>query len=268
MGVFMELYGLIGEKLGHSLSPQLHRCIYRETGRRGAYYTPYEVERERLDQVVPAMRTLGIGGFNVTMPYKQDIMQYLDGVERDARAIGSVNTLLRRCDGGVWGHNTDAYGFVASLGYHGVEIEGKRFVMCGMSGAGRAIRHGLTQAGAAEVVVVSTDPQKGISYRELEQLPPKDVIVNCTPLGMFPHVDRCAVDDKVLQKFAVAVDIVYNPLETLFLRKARGLGLATVDGLYMLIFQGMRSFEIWTDTGLSGELAGDIYKELAPLIQP
>lgn len=261
----MELYGLIGNPLGHSISPQLHRYIYRATGRRGAYYTPYEVAAESLEQVGQAMRTLGIRGLNVTIPYKQDILRQLDGISQEAREIGAVNT-IKLDERGLWGYNTDAYGFVASLAYHGVEIRGKRFVICGMSGAGRAVIYGLKQAGAAEVTVASTDPAKGISYRELERSGGGDVIVNCTPLGMSPGVDRSIVGEAVLRKFGAAVDIVYNPLRTRFLKTAEQLGLTAVGGLYMLLFQGMRSHEIWTGSKLEKNLAGELYQELSRLV--
>ncbi|MDR2933319.1 MAG: shikimate dehydrogenase [Oscillospiraceae bacterium] len=247
-----NLYGVLGRSLPHTLSPQLHGALYDMTGHKGIYNV-FEVEPQQLKDVIPAAKTLGIRGFNVTIPYKKDIMVYLDAVDPMAQKLGAVNTV--KIDNGVaHGFNTDYYGFPMSLLHAGIDIRGKSFLMCGVSGAGLAIREALLDYGASDVLAASTDPKKGIPYNKLHALPHMDVIINCTPLGMYPDVDASVVGADILGKFETAVDIVYNPVETFFLKTARRCGLATLSGLYMLIFQGIKSFEIWTgidvDTGV------------------
>lgn len=257
----MEQYAVIGKPIAHSLSPLLHRLIYEQTGYR-AEYGRFEVDPADIAGVVPALRTLGVRGVNITSPHKLAILPHVDELAPDAAAIGAVNTLLLREDGTTWGDNTDSAGFAASLAHHGVEISGRRFVLCGRSGAGAAVRHALEAHGAAEILFASTDPAKGISYDELRRSEPRDVIVNCTPLGMHPDVDRCVVDEETLSRFTTAVDLIYSPPETLFLKRAASLGLRTMNGLWMLIFQGIRSFVVWTGADTSAIDADAIYAAL------
>lgn len=257
----MEQYGLIGRPVGHSLSPRLHRLLYEQTGRQ-AEYGRFDVAPEHIGAALPALRALGIRGVNVTSPHKQAILPFLDELSPTAGAVGAVNTVLLREDGSAYGDNTDGYGFARGLLHVGAAITSRRFVLCGRSGSAEAVRHALEQEGAAEVLVASTDPAKGISYGELRHMEPRDVIVNCTPLGMHPNEDRSVVDEEVLRRFETAADLIYNPPETLFLRRAAALGLRTMNGLWMLIFQGIRSFEIWTGADTSGIDADAIYADL------
>lgn len=243
---------MIGRPIGHSLSPLLHRLIYDQAGYR-AEYGRFDVDPEDMAGVIPAMRTLGIRGINVTSPHKERILPYIDEMSPTAAAIGAVNTVLLREDGSVFGDNTDSYGFAQSLLHCGIAIAGKRFVLCGLSGAGKAVVHALEHHGAAEILTASTRAQAGISYEALGTVEGKDVIVNCTPLGMHPDVDRSVVDEETLSRFGAAVDLIYNPVETKFMRLAARRGLATMNGLWMLIFQGVRSFAVWT-----GQEAADI----------
>lgn len=257
----MERYGVIGKPIDHSLSPLLHRCLYEQTGHR-AEYSRFEVEPARIAEVVPAMRALGIRGINVTSPHKVAILPCMDELDPVAKAVGAVNTVLLREDGTACGYNTDVFGFTRSMAHLGIPIGGRRFVLCGMSGGGAAVREALAREGAAEVLTASTNPAKGIAYESLRAAPPRDVIVNCTPLGMWPDVDRSVVDEAVLKRFHAAVDLIYSPTETLFLRKAAALGRATLNGLWMLVFQGIRSFSIWTGIPESAVDAEKIYRRL------
>ena len=257
----MKLFGLLGHGLSHSLSPQLHRLIYQQAGY-DAVYGLFDVPHENVSQVIPAMRALGICGINVTSPHKQAILQSLNGFSPEASKIGAVNTVLLREDGKAWGYNTDYFGFLLCLKRHNIPVAGKSFLICGMSGAGRAIYHALADSGASRLAVASTDPTKGIAYADIPSLGKMDVIINCTPLGMHPHTDACAVPSQVFGQFDAAVDLIYNPHETLFLRAARECGLQTAGGLYMLIFQGMQSFYIWTGIQPDMDAADAVYAEL------
>lgn len=258
----MPVFGLLGRGLSHSLSLQLHRLIYEQVGFT-ATYNLFDIPPEAVKDVIPAMITLGISGINITSPYKQAIMPYLDALSPEAEKIGAVNTVLIREDGSACGYNTDYFGFRACLGRCGIEIAGKSFLLCGMSGAGKAVYHSLADAGAREIVVASTDPAKGIPYSQLGELWPMDVIVNCTPLGMYPRTGVSVVAPEVIARFGAAVDLIYNPEETLFLQHAREQGLQTAGGLYMLIYQGMKSFEIWTGLTLDMGAADAVYEALS-----
>jgi len=257
----VDTYGVLGFPLGHSLSPRLHGLIYREMGVE-AIYNRYELPPELAGNMVQVMRLTGMRGFNVTMPYKKVILNRLDALSPEAGKLGAVNTVELRSDGAAVGHNTDYFGFLMQLRRCGVPIRGQRFVLCGQSGAGSAITQALLDNGAAQVLTASRDASRGVTYDSLRSLTGFDTIINCTPLGMFPEVDGCIVEEEVLSNFGTAVDIVYNPCETLFLRRAARLGLKAVGGLYMFIFQGVRAFEIWTGKTV-GEQAGDrIYDEM------
>lgn len=258
----MQTFGLIGNPVSHSLSPQLHRMLYEAVGFDGDY-SRFHVEPQQLENVVPAMKAMGIVGVNVTSPYKRDIMPYLDEISGTAEKIGAVNTIRINENGLAVGYNTDGYGFAKSLLNAGVEIAYKKFVVCGTSGAGKAVSNALLKYSAAAVVAASTHPEKGMPYSELERLADMDVIINCTPLGMAPHEGESPVKPEVFKNFKVAVDLIYNPAETAFLRDARLAGLQTLNGLPMLVFQGMRSFEIWTGIEPPPGLADKIIAKLS-----
>lgn len=260
----MQTFGVIGNPVSQSLSPQLHRMLYDATGFDGDY-SRYHVEPQHLENVIPAMKALGISGINVTSPYKRAIMPYVDVVSSAAEKIGAVNTIHIE-NGVATGYNTDGYGFAKSLLNAGIEIAHKKFAVCGTSGAGKAVSDALLKYSAAAVVAVSTHAEQGMPYSELERMADMDVIVNCTPLGMSPHEDESPVKPEDFKNFKVAVDLIYNPAETAFLRDARNMGLQTLNGLPMLVFQGIRSFEIWTGLEPPPELADKIIARLSGLL--
>lgn len=262
----MQIFGVIGNPVSHSLSPQLHRMIYEALGFNGDY-SRYHVEPYQVENVIPAMKALGIAGINVTSPYKWAIMPYLDEISGAAEKIGAVNTVHISENGFAVGYNTDGYGFAKSLLNAGIEIAYKKFAVCGISGAGKAVSNALLKYSAAAVIAVSTDSDKGMSYSELERLSDMDVIVNCTPLGMASHVNESPVSPEVFKNFKAAVDLIYSPAETVFLRDARLAGLQTLNGLPMLVFQGMRSFEIWTGIKPPQGLANEIITRLSGMLE-
>lgn len=262
----MKIFGVIGNPVSHSLSPALHGMLYEQTGFDGNY-SRYPVAKDEIKNVITAMKTLGISGINVTSPYKRDIIPFMDELSSEAAEIGAVNTVHLREDGTVMGHNTDSYGFAESLLHAGIEIAGKSFVVCGTSGAGKAVCHALNQYGAAKVVTASTNAENGVAYSELEHMHGIDVIVNCTPLGMRPHEDESPVPPHIFGNFSAAVDLIYNPWETVFLRGANRAGLKTLNGLPMLVFQGIRSFELWTGIDVKGGGADKIIGSLSCILR-
>lgn len=265
-----DFYGLIGGKLGHSFSPQIHDLILKSLNVKGTYNL-FEVKYDDLESRIKELTVLGARGVNVTIPYKTKIMQYLDYISPEAQKIGAVNTIKFK-DGMLSGYNTDYYGFGAALKNSDIDIEGKSAVILGTGGASKAVVQYLTDNYIKEVIFVSRTPGKAaaedtkdfriISYEDMDRIIQKDIIINCTPCGMYPDTAKCPVSRDVLSKFSTAVDLIYNPLNTLFLKQAWELGLKTSNGLYMLVSQAVASQEIWQDTKINKIAADEIYEAI------
>jgi shikimate dehydrogenase len=264
-----NFYGLIGEKLGHSLSPEIHGNILKKLNIKGTY-SLFEIKRENLKTAVEGLKALGCRGVNVTMPYKVEIMQHLDKISKEAEKIGAVNTVAFS-EEGLIGCNTDYYGFGLTLKRAVISVLNRKAVILGTGGVSKAARLYLMDNGAGEIIFVSRDPQAAsrkikdfrvIGYSELKHLEDKDFIINCTPCGMHPIVGESPVGSDVLSKFSGAVDLIYNPIETLFLKKSRELGLKTANGLFMLVAQAAAAQEIWQGVKLSDETLEEIYNEM------
>lgn len=257
------LLGVIGWPLGHSLSPVIHNTALRMLGF-NYIYVPLPVEPERLAEAVRGLRAVHCGGFNVTIPHKVAIMPLLDKVDDTARAVGAVNTVVRRRDRLV-GYNTDGSGFIRSLTAAGITIAGKRAVLLGAGGAARAILYSLLMHGATATVtarqVVKARAMveslgavaRGVavyswdSPESVTALSQCALCINCTPIGMAPHADAMPpIDLTVLPRTAAVCDVVYNPPVTALLAEAARLGYQTVSGMGMLIQQGAMAFELWT----------------------
>ncbi|MGB4440092.1 MAG: shikimate dehydrogenase [Sedimentibacter sp.] len=261
-----NLYGLIGEKLGHTFSPQIHNKILEETHTKG-HYGLFEVKKERLQDVVSGLKALGYRGVNVTIPYKLDIIRYLDALSPEALKIGAVNVVSIDKNGMSTGYNTDYYGFGMMLDNANVKIEKETAVVLGTGGASKAVTQYLKDNGIKEIILVSRDIEsarqkypddKIINYDELNKIGSCSVIINCTPTGMFPKTEFSPLDKKYLNKFSTAVDLIYNPSDTLFLKEARENGLKTLNGLYMLAAQAVKSQEIWNETEISSTVIDNI----------
>ena len=199
-------------------------------------------------------------------------MDQLDIISHEAKAIGAVNTILIK-DGKSYGYNTDYYGFGKILERAKVNIEGNSFFVLGAGGAARSILKYLQDSKAKKIVLVSRDKEKAfkkfkdfninfMSYGDLEEIHEEFALINTTPCGMYPNINSVAVSEKVIKKFKVAVDIVYNPLETKFLKMAKDNGLKTVDGLFMLVGQGVKAEEIWNGIKVDKSTEEEIYEEL------
>lgn len=265
----MNFYGLIGEKLGHSISPQIHKLILEKL-KENDLYNLFEVKKENLKEAVNGLKVLGAKGINVTIPYKVDVMEHLDNISKEAKNIGAVNTIAFKGNKLI-GYNTDYYGFGASLKNGQVDINNKNAVILGTGGASKAVVHYLLDNGIKDVIYVSRNPKnteecmkdfKVISYDDMNKLENRDIIINCTPCGMYPNTEYCPVNKSILSKFYAAVDLIYNPRKTIFLKEAGELGAKTVNGLYMLIAQAVASQEIWHEIKISQEITDKIYKEL------
>lgn len=268
----MNAYGLIGEKLGHSLSPQIHKKVFERLGL-NASYSLYEIKQEHIGMAVQSLKVLGINGVNITIPYKEILMEQIDEISEEARNIGAINTIKIE-ENRTIGYNTDYFGFGETLKRNGVDIENKIIVVLGTGGASKAVVQYIADQKAGEIYIVSRDkalamkkyPNNNcINYSELEDLKHIDVIINTTPVGMFPGIGISPVVDQIIEKCDTVVDIVYNPLETELIKRAKALGKKTVDGLYMLIAQGIKAEEIWLERELSYDIGDELYEELSKL---
>ncbi|MDO4178047.1 MAG: shikimate dehydrogenase [Phascolarctobacterium sp.] len=267
----MDKFGLIGGKLGHSLSPAIHDLFFKYVGKVGSY----ELLETELDEIPARMQALrnGFKGVNVTIPHKLHVMPLLDGITDEAKAIGAVNTIKFTSDG-AFGFNTDYFGFGRMLEYNEIFVKDQVCVVLGSGGAARAVVKYLADAGATKLFLVTRDISKCdphfqeiapglevITYKELENLQGY-CLVNCTPVGMFPKVAASPVPKSVNARFEASVDAIYNPSETLFLAQAKACGKKAVNGLFMLVAQAVAAQEIWQDEKYDSELIVKIMHDL------
>ncbi|MDU4959467.1 MAG: shikimate kinase [Sporomusaceae bacterium] len=253
----MRIYGLLGEALSHSLSPEIHRFLFRQLNIEAAY-SLFPLPPARLAAGLEGLRLLGAGGVNVTIPYKAQIMPLLDDLSAEARLLGAVNTVLFG-SGGAIGYNTDYGGFGLMLRLHQIEAAGKSALVLGTGGAARTAACWLRDHGAASVRLVSRQPgSKGdfavLSYAQLAALPAVDILVNATPVGMHPYTAASPLPQELLPRFGVIIDLVYNPAETRLMREGREQGVRAINGLAMLAAQAVAAEEIWQGRDLSGLL--------------
>ncbi|WP_291653997.1 shikimate dehydrogenase [Clostridium sp.] len=264
----MEFYGLLGERLSHSLSPEIHSEILKSINKDGAYKL-FEIEKERLEDFAEALKLLKIKGANVTIPYKKDIMNYIDIISEEAEKIGAINTIHLE-NGKLYGYNTDYYGFGYMLKVNNINIKGKSAIILGNGGACRAVVHYLLDNKISDIKIVSRKPNKGefnlqnvdvITYEELKDIS-GDILINSTPVGMYPNINMSPVTEDIIRNFNVLVDLIYNPMETKFINIGNSLSKKTTSGLYMLIGQAAKSQEIWNSVSISEEIIKEIYQKL------
>ncbi len=247
-------FGLVGGKLGHSLSPAIHRLFFELTGKRGGYDL-LEVSPQELPAFFPKLAS-SYGGCNVTIPHKVAVLPFLQKVTGEAAALGAVNT-VKFTDAGACGYNTDYFGFKRMLAHYGLAVQGKRAAVLGSGGAARAAVKVLADGGIKELYLVSRkvdaiDPAFKIlapdisflNYKELGEIK-GDLLINCTPVGMYPAAEESPVNTRASAAFAASVDLIYNPAETLFMRRAKEAGKFSCNGLFMLAAQAVAAEEIW-----------------------
>ena len=222
--------GLLGEKLGHSQSPEIHRTL-------GDY--EYRLYEKRPEEVEDFLKRGDYDVLNVTIPYKKVAYALCDEVTPVAQKLGNVNVVVKRLDGRLWGDNTDAYGFRRLVESVGVDIGGRKCVVLGTGGAAMTAATVLRELGAAAVVHVSRTGED--NYGNLERNADATVVVNATPVGMFPNVDAQPVSLAAFPKCAAAIDLVYNPSPTKFLAEATARGVPNAGGRLMLVEQARRA---------------------------
>lgn len=240
----MTTYGLIGYPLGHSFSRKFFTEKFEKEGI-DAQYLNFEIPSiEEFPEIIKNHPELG--GLNVTIPYKQQVMQYLDELSPEAKEIGAVNVV--KVGEKLKGYNSDVIGFVNSIKPL-LKAHHKKALILGTGGASKAIRYGLAEKLGMETLFVSRSAREGvITYEEVTPslLKEYEVIVNCSPVGMFPHVDECpTLPYEAMNENHLLYDLVYNPLETLFMKKGAAQGATVKNGLEMLHLQAIASWEFW-----------------------
>lgn len=244
------MYGLLGEKLGHSFSPQIHAMLECPD------YGLYEVPRTELEAF---LRTTELRGMNVTIPYKKEVLPYLSGISEQARRIGCVNTLVKR-DGGWYGDNTDYDGFRWLVERSGADPKGKKTLIFGSGGASLTARTVLSELGA-EVVVISRSGEN--NYGNLEKHRDAAILVNTTPLGMYPETDAAPVRVADFPACEAVLDVVYNPARTRLIMEAERLGIPHENGMGMLAAQALAAEERFLDRPLDRERVVPVVSAIA-----
>lgn len=261
------MVGLLGLPVSHSLSPAMHNAAFKAAGL-DFVYACFPVEPEHLADAIKGLRSLNFAGANITIPHKSSVLPLVDEVSEEAQKIGAVNTIVNQ-GGRLVAHNTDVYGFLRSLGEKGAQVVGGRIVIVGAGGVARAMAFGAALKGASEILLTDVISGKadalaadvrlavsgvhievvaGDSDRFRNALSEASIIANATPLGM-RESDPCPLSAERMRAIsggAFIFDAVYSRWETPLLRCAREMGLTYIGGLDMLLYQGVRAFELWT----------------------
>ena len=261
-------FAIIGNPVEHSLSPALHNRVFDHL-RLDAHYTKLPVEKNELPQVVKKLQRGELDGINVTIPYKQDIIPYLDELNIRAKHIHAVNCVVKN-NGKLIGFNTDWYGFTMTLHHNKIDVSERTCAILGAGGAARSILYALIQEGADTVLVINRTPKRAealiASLNEinkntrLQSISPGEiknnnlintVIINCTPVGMAPNINETPLPEDFIGKDQILIDTIYNPLQTRFLNMGKEKGAITIGGLDMFIYQGLASLDLWFNEPIS-----------------
>lgn len=254
-------YGLIGEKLGHSYSKLIHEKMVDE---------PYELIPLNEVEFHEFMRKKEFTGINVTIPYKEKVIPYLDEIHPLAERIGAVNTIVNE-NGRLTGYNTDFYGLTYLIVKSGIGIKGRKCLILGTGGTSKTASAVLDSLGADEILLVSRRPEacghtegrKHISYGEcLAEHSDAQIIVNTTPVGMYPNIDASPIDLAPFTRCKAVVDVIFNPLETKLAKQAKSLGIFAVTGLPMLVAQAKQAEEYFRNIRLDDAIIDRITDEL------
>ncbi len=244
-------YGLIGEKLGHSFSPEIHACI-------GDY--AYQLKELAPNAVASFLEKRDFKAINVTIPYKETVIPFCDKIDEASKAIGAVNTIVNK-GGKLYGYNTDFAGLQSLIEHTGVDPKGKKALILGTGGTCKTAAAVLRAMEAAEIVIAGRTPREGvISY---DALPfDAEILINTTPCGMYPHIDGMAADPADFPNLQAVIDVVYNPLRTDLLQKAESLGIPHCGGMLMLATQAIRAVEHFFDKTIDTSRAQQIVRQV------
>lgn len=253
-----KLYGVIGDPISQTLSPSMHNAAFNHLGL-SAKYLPFHVTPGQLSQAIEGVRGLGVAGLNVTIPHKVSVMNLLDEIDPLAMRIGAVNTIVNE-NGKLIGYNTDGAGYVSSLKHITAErnLEEHSILIVGAGGAARAIYYTLLEEGVKKVAIanrtietakqlIQSNNTNVMSLSDAEDVVDDyDIIINTTSIGMYPYLENMPIQLGKIKEKTIVSDIIYNPIETKWLKQARKLGAQTQNGIDMFVFQGALAFEKWT----------------------
>lgn len=243
-------YGLLGRKLSHSYSPQIHTALA------GYTYELFQVEPEDLDAF---MQEKNFAGINVTIPYKKAVLPYCSALTEQAKRLGAVNTIVKQPDGSLWGHNTDYFGFQQMVQNSGLAVCNKKVLVLGSGGAGITASAVLQDMGA-NAIIISREGEN--NYQRLSLHKDTSVIVNATPVGMYPNTGISPVNLTDFPNLEGVLDLIYNPFKTELLLQAEKLGLVAQNGLYMLVAQAKESAEYFSGSKIPDSRIKEIHKAL------
>ncbi len=282
-----KLTGLIGNPVEHTVSPVLHNTLFNMMGQNGIYI-PMKPDRRSLKDAVAGLKAAGFAGFNVTIPFKEAILEYLDESSEEVRLLGTANTVHIK-DGRLIGHNTDGDGFIRAFEKQtGTSLKGKTVCILGAGGTAKALAVKIAIEGADRICIINRTKSKADEIAEyinrslksvLKNNAPActadadsdeacsvidqyEVIVNTTSVGMHPDIEASPLSDDIrfLSK-PIVYDVIYNPPETMLLRQAASKGCMAVNGAGMLFYQGLRAFEIWMGTTVPESIVDDLLTE-------
>ncbi len=247
--------GLLGRKLGHSYSPQIHAYLGQYT---------YELFEKEPEEVEAFVKHGDYSGINVTIPYKKDVIPFLDELSSAAIKMGSVNTIVRRNDGSLYGHNTDYFGFTSMVHRSGICVAGKKVLVLGSGGTSNTAVKALEDLGAQVIIVSRTGDN---NYDNLHLHQDASVIVNTTPVGMYPKTCVAPIDLKQFPGLEGVLDVIYNPARTQLLLDAEAMGLPHENGLWMLVAQAKEAAEYFGGKALSDGIIENVYKKMSAKMQ-
>lgn len=268
-----KLAGVIGNPIGHSLSPALHTFLAEQTETDMAYLA-FQPERSQLGQLFEGARMMNALGFNVTSPFKVDVPQFMDELDAEAHKMGNINTVVNR--NGKWvGYNTDGEGFIRALVRRGFTAKGKKVLLLGTGGTARTLSYKLAQNGAESITISSRKENAAqllkpvvAEFKDTKLLSGADaetsydLVVNCTPIGMAPHIGETPMPAHVLyHKGMLCCDLIYNPAKTRFLQEAEQNGASILNGMNMFLYQGILAFELFTGHPLPLKICDKVFEK-------
>ena len=273
--------GLIGNPVEHTLSPVIHNTLSMVLGKNLAY-VPFHVEKGRLEDAIKGAFALNLLGMNVTVPYKSEVIPFLDEIDPLAANIGAVNTLVRT-EKGYKGYNTDMPGLYRAMCEDGVKVKGEKVLILGAGGVARAVAMLLLDKGAKETIILNRTVQKAqkvaeevnhlagrtfaraLSVDEYDSLPEGEryLAIQATSVGMYPDCDAAVIEDPgFYQRVHTGYDLIFNPPETRFMKLVKEQGGRAYNGARMLLYQGIIAFELWTDCEIESWLADKVYERM------
>jgi len=273
-----QICGLIGNPVEHTMSPVIHNTLASHYGHNLAYL-PLLTEPEMLQEAVKGAKAMNFLGCNVTVPFKERVIAYLDEVDGTAAQIGAVNTLVR-CESGLKGYNTDMPGLLRAMKSDDVPIEGEKVIILGAGGVARAVAMMLKQENAAEIIILNRNKEKAVNLAEefggtgmgLDEIDSLDdcnyIVLQATSVGMYPNCDDLLIRDKnFYEKVKVGYDIIFNPFDTAFMKEVRKAGGRAYNGLKMLLYQGIIAYELWNKMQIEESIALEIYRKMCDALE-